>query len=432
MSPMYKQNFAIETEGTNTSGNLGIAASIVYQNRNTFRGSELLEIKLKGGLIEQKNFDVQQKDNNFGIPLLKSFNTVQFGPEINLNFPKPLFPFTYIPFSHNSQPKTIIGSSLNFQQNNKYERTLTNVNYGLQFNEKLFIKHYLVPIEVNLIKADLSAAFLSDLNKSKNLFLKNSFATHITTVSRYTYIYNNQNGAQAKQYKTFIYYKLNLESSGNILRGIYNLSGEKKDSMGSYEIFKVPFAQFLRCDMDFRAYRSVRKIGRFVFRAYAGMGYALANLSNLPYEKSFFGGGPNSIRAWKARTVGPGSYNSNDPKNPDINFDKLGDMQLEANFEFRFNIYKWLNGAWFVDAGNIWLRQKNLAKPYGEFEFNRFYKEFATGTGVGVRADFSFFIIRVDGAFQTYNPANPEGQRWMFGRGFLSSFVTNFGIGYPF
>ncbi len=428
MSPMYKQNFAVETEGTNTSGNLGIAASIVYQNRNTFRGSELLEIKLKGGIIAQKNFDVQQADNNFGIPLLKSFNTVQFGPEITLNVPKPLFPFTYIPFSFKSQPKTIIGSSLNFQQNNKYQRTLTNVNYGLEFNEKLFVKHYLVPIEVSLIKADLSEAFLNDLNKGRNLFLKTSFASHITTVSRYTYIFNNQNSMQTKQYKTFIYFKLNLESSGNILRGLYNLSDEKKDSLGQYNIFGVPFAQFLRSDMDFRVYRSVRQLGRFVFRAYAGMGYALANLRTLPYEKSFFAGGPNSIRAWKARAVGPGSYNQIDDKN----FDKLGDIQLEANFEFRFNIYKWLNGAWFVDAGNVWLRQKNAEKPYGEFEFDRFYEEFATGTGVGLRADFSFFIIRVDGAFQTYNPANIEGERWMFGRGFLSSFITNFGIGYPF
>ncbi|HXB40962.1 MAG TPA: BamA/TamA family outer membrane protein, partial [Bacteroidia bacterium] len=204
-----------------------------------------------------------------------------------------------------------------------------------------------------------------------------------------------------------------------------------------YHIFNMPFAQFLRTDMDFRVYKTVKKLGRFVFRAYGGMGYALNNLNVLPYEKSFFAGGPNSIRAWKARTVGPGSYDgtykdANGATQKDINFDKLGDIQLETNFEFRFNIYKWLNGAWFVDAGNVWLRQKNAAKPNGEFDVKRFYKEFATGTGVGIRADFSFFIIRVDGAFQVYNPANIPGQRWMFGRGFLPSFITNFGIGYPF
>jgi outer membrane translocation and assembly module TamA len=441
MTPMFKQNFSIETEGTNTSGNLGMAANIVYQNRNAFRGSELLEIKLKGGLIAQKNFDAQQQSTTapLGIPFLQAFNTVQFGPEINLNFPKPLFPFTFIPFSKNAQPKTIIGSSFNFQQNSLYARTLSNVNYGLQFNEKSYVKHYIVPLEVNLIKADLSYSFSEQLKGASNLFLKNSFLSHITTVSRYTYVYNNQRTAEKDQYKTFVYFKLNLESGGNILRGVYNLTGEKKDTLGAYHFLNVPLAQFARSDVDFRAYRTVKKLGRFVFRAYTGMGYAFSYV--LPYEKSFFAGGPNSIRAWQARTVGEGSFNQqrfndansgNPAKQSPVNFDKLGDIQFETNFEFRFNIYKFLNGAWFVDAGNVWLRQANANKPGADFQLNRFYKEFATGTGLGLRADFSFFILRIDGAFKTYNPANLEGERWMFGRGFIKSFVANFGIGYPF
>ena len=250
-------------------------------------------------------------------------------------------------------------------------------------------------------------------------------------------MFNNQSLEQKNQYKTSLYFKINAESSGNILRGFHNLTDEKKDSLGRYYIFNMPYAQFLRGDLDFRAYKSVRKLGRFVFRAYGGMGYALTNLTVLPYEKSFFAGGPNSIRAWKARTLGPGSYNgtftdANGVMQKDINFDRLGDIQLEANFEFRFNVYKFINGAFFVDAGNIWLKEKHANKVRGDFDPTRFYKELAAGTGIGVRADFSFFIIRIDGAFQTYNPANVEGQRWMFGRGFLSSFITNFGIGYPF
>ncbi|HKC66615.1 MAG TPA: BamA/TamA family outer membrane protein, partial [Bacteroidia bacterium] len=181
---------------------------------------------------------------------------------------------------------------------------------------------------------------------------------------------------------------------------------------------------------DYRVYKSVKKLGRFVYRISGGMGYALQNLNALPYEKSFYGGGPNDVRAWQARSLGPGSskISASDPYN-----DKIGDIQIEMNFEYRFNIYKWLNGAYFIDAGNIWLRQKDLTRPNAEFALNRFYKEFATGTGVGLRADFSFFILRVDGAFKVYNPANDEGQRFMFGGGnFFSSFVLNFGIGYPF
>ena len=429
MSPLIKQSMSIESEGTNTSGNLGMAASVVYQNRNTFKGSELLEVKIKGGLIAQKNFNTSQSATDLTSPFLKSFNTVQFGPEVNLNIPKPLFPFSLIKFFPNAQPKTIFSSSLNFQQNSLYVRTLSNISYGMNFNGKTYQKHAIIPIEINYIQANLSGFFGQQLLNSSNFFLRNSFASHVTTVCRYSYSYNNQNREVEQPYKTLLYFKTNIESSGNLLRGIYNLAGAKKDSLGRYDLFNVPFAQFVRADMDFRAYKGVRKLGRFVFRAYGGMGYALNNYTVLPYEKSFFAGGPNSIRAWKARTVGPGSFNQ---AKDSLNFDKIGDIQIEMNFEFRFNIYKILNGAYFVDAGNIWLRSPNPTRPGGDFAFNRFYKEFATGTGVGLRADFSFFILRIDGAFQVYNPSNPLNERWMFGRGFLSSFVTNFGIGYPF
>jgi len=431
MAPAYKQNFAIETDGTNTSGNLGVEASIVYQNKNIFKGSELLEIKLKGGLIAQKNFVADNTNNsNLNTAFFKGFNTVQFGPELNLNFPKPLFPFTLIKFYKNAAPKTTLSTSFNFQQNSLYSRGLTSLSYGVQFSGKKYIKHGIVPFEANLIKADLSPGFATQLKKDSNLFLLTSFKSHMTTVSRYTFIYNNQLNTTASQYKTFSYLKADFESSGNILRGLYNITNQPKDSLGRYTILNVPFAQFLRFDLDYRVYKSVRKLGRFVYRITGGMGYALQNLNALPYEKSFYGGGPNDVRAWQARSLGPGSSKAklNDPYN-----DKIGDIQIEMNFEYRFNIYKWLNGAYFIDAGNIWLRKKDPNRPNAEIELNRFYKELATGTGVGLRADFSFFILRVDGAFKVYNPGNDEGRRFVFGGGqFFSSFILNFGIGYPF
>ncbi len=439
MSPAVKQNFSIETDLTNTSGNFGVEASIVYQNKNIFRGSELLEIKLKGGLIAQKNFSSDNPNNaNIDIPFLRVFNTVQFGPEINLKFPKPLFPFTLIKFYKNAAPYTIVSTSFNFQQNSLYSRALTSLSYGVQFAGKKYVRHIIVPFEANLIKAYLSKEFSDQLQTAGNLFLQKSFSSHITTVSRYTFIFNNQLNVDAKPNKPFSYFKLDLESSGNILRGLYNLTGQPKDSVGSYHILNVPFAQFLRFDVDYRLYKTVRKLGRFVYRIAGGMGYALKNLNALPYEKSFYGGGPNDVRAWTARSLGPGGYNAvkynlAHPANPDYYFDKIGDIQIEMNFEYRFRIYKWLNGAYFIDAGNIWLRKKQEAKPLGEFALKRFYKEFATGTGVGLRADFGFFILRVDGAYKVYDPSQDEGHRFVFGKkSFGELFVLNFGIGYPF
>lgn len=445
MSPSYKQNFSVATDGTNTSGNLGVEASIVYQNKNIFKGSELLEIKLKGGVIAQKNFNVDNtaaSNSALNIPFLKAFNTVQFGPELNLNFPKPLFPFTLIKFSSNAAPKTIFSSSFNFQQNSLYSRALTSISYGLQYNGRKFTKHNIVPLEVNLIKAYLSSSFSDQLKADNNLYLTTSFKSHMTTVSRYTFLYNNQLSTPASQFKTFSFFKIDLESSGNILRGAYNLANQPKDTLGEYRILNVPFAQFLRGDIDYRVYKSVRKIGRFVYRIFGGMGYALKNLNALPYEKSFYGGGPNDIRAWQARSLGEGGYNGNDTthkrKYYDPSLDKIGDIQLEMNFEYRFKIYKFLNGAYFIDAGNVWMRQKQENRPLADFAFNRFYKEIAVGTGLGLRADFSFFIVRLDGALKVLDPANPEKNRFiLFGPnerpyGLNKLFVLNFGIGYPF
>jgi outer membrane protein assembly factor BamA len=431
MSPAYKQSFSIETDGTNTSGNYGVEASIVYQNKNIFRGSELLEIKLKGGLIAQKNFATDNTaSSNINVPFLKAFNTVQFGPEINLNFPKPLFPFTLIKFYKNAAPKTTLSTSFNFQQNSLYSRALTSLSYGLQFKGKKYITHIVVPFEANLIKAYLSPGFATELLDTRNLFLTTSFRSHMTTVSRYTFIYNNQTNTTASQYRAFSYFKADIESSGNLLRGAYNLTNQPKDTAGRYHILNVPFAQFIRFDVDYRTYKTIRKLGRFVYRIFGGMGYALQNLNALPYEKSFYGGGPNDIRAWTARSLGPGGskINPTDPYN-----DKIGDIQIEMNFEYRFNIYKWLNGAYFIDAGNIWLRQKQAESPGADFAFNRFYREFAVGTGLGIRADFSFFILRVDGAYKTFDPSRDQGDRFVFGKeSFGNLFVLNFGIGYPF
>lgn len=431
MSPAYKQNFSIETDGTNTSGNLGVEASIVYQNKNIFRGSELLEIKLKGGLIAQKNFASDNiSSSSINTPFLKAFNTVQLGPEVNLYFPKPLFPFTLIKFYKNAAPKTTLSTSFNFQQNSLYSRALTSLSYGVQFAGKKFIRHIIVPLEVTLIKAYLSQGFADQLLETRNLFLSTSFKSHMTTVSRYTFIYNNQLNTDASQYKPFSYFKVDLESSGNILRGVYNLTNQPKDTLGEYKILNVPFAQFLRFDVDYRFYKTVRKLGRFVYRITGGMGYALANLRALPYEKSFYGGGPNDVRAWTARSLGPGGSKI---VASDLYNDKIGDIQIEMNFEYRFKIYKWLNGAYFVDAGNIWLRQKDPLRPNAEFDLNRFYREFAIGTGAGLRADFSFFILRIDGGYKTFDPSRDQGNRFVFGKeAFSKLFVLNFGIGYPF
>ncbi|HVA98797.1 MAG TPA: BamA/TamA family outer membrane protein, partial [Bacteroidia bacterium] len=240
------------------------------------------------------------------------------------------------------------------------------------------------------------------------------------------FVYNNQD--INKKSHNFIFFKGDLESSGNILRAYGNLTNQAKNSDGSYEILNLPYSQYLRADIDFRYYRIISPLSKLVIRTMDGFGYALTNLNALPFEKAFFAGGSNDIRAWSARTLGPGDYTTSGQT-----FDQVGDILIEGNMEYRFNIFKMLNGAAFIDAGNIWLRKPDQNRPGGDFDINTFPGQIAIGAGLGLRVDFSFFIIRLDAAIPIKDPSYPIGDRWRFNNlDFKKKTNLNFGIGYPF
>ncbi len=260
----------------------------------------------------------------------------------------------------------------------------------------------------------------------------NSFQDHITTLSKYTVTYNNQqisNGVNTSR-KAVSFIKVNVASSGNILRGLFDATGQPKDTLGRYLILGTPFAQFVKLDFDYRLYIPVRKRSRLVYRTAIGIGKPLKNLNVLPYEQSYFSGGPNSVRAWRARTLGPGGYDQ--PSNITAKYDKIGDLLIEGNVEYRFHIFRSFFGAAFVDVGNIWLLNKNATKPDGDFAFDRFYKEFGMGAGMGIRWDLNFFVLRLDAAAPLADPSYPEGKRWIVDDRPLRRTTLNFGIGYPF
>lgn len=431
--PLVKQSITIETEGTNTSGNLGIAGSIVFQNKNTFRGAELIELKLKGSIAAQKQFNTNQTTTINNVQ--STFNTVQFGPELNIYFPRALFPFTLFYYKKDAsekryftQPKTIVNLSFNYQSRPEYYRTIANISYGFKFtNSNGLFTYDVIPLEVYSVKAKLFGDFKESLTEMNDYFLLNSFQDHITTLSRVSATFNNQN---VPKKHTLTYLRASLSSSGNILRGLYSATNQTKDAEGRYLIFSTPFSQFVKFDADYRVYFKIRNTSKLVYRLAGGIGKPLDNLSVLPYEQSFFGGGPNGIRAWRARTLGPGGYSQ--PDSVSAKYDKIGNVQIESNLEYRFHIFKSFYGAWFVDAGNIWLTYDDPSKPGGKFAFDSFYKQIAVGSGFGLRYDFSFFVLRLDAAVKIRDPKYAENDRWTFDKMPLKSAVLNFGIGYPF
>jgi outer membrane protein assembly factor BamA len=442
LSPIAKQSFTIETEGTNTSGNLGVSGSVVYQNRNLFHGAEIFELRLKGGIEAQRT-----ENSSANLNPAAQFNTIEFGPEANIYIPRFLVPFHVKP-SKSSNPKTIFTSSLNYQSRPSYTRYISNLSFGYTWKETAKKRHTISPIVLNFVKVKLSPDFAYNLeNNSHDQYLKNSFTDHLSTSTRYSFVFNEQD---IKKEENFSFFRLNAESSGNLLRGFYNLANSihentfTKDADGHYKLFDVVYSQYLRIDGDFRYYFNSSEINKVVFRVAAGIGKPLANFPSLPFERSFYSGGANGIRAWQSRTLGPGSYFDEATNS----FGQIGDGQLEGNVEYRFKLFKMLKGAIFVDGGNTWLAKKDVARPGGEFQLDRFYKEIAIGTGVGLRADFNFFIIRFDLGLKVRDPKFAENKRWVIQNLFdaewkrlyrennsnrkYNFFTFNIGIGYPF
>jgi hypothetical protein len=433
--PVVKQAVTIETEYNYTSGNSGIAGSLVFQNKNAFRGAELVELKLKGSITAQKQFNTQQTTTTIN-DVQNTFNTVQFGPELNIYFPKPLFPFTLFYYKKDlnekryfTSPKTILNLSINYQSRPEFDRTISSVSYGFKFtNSSGLFTYDVIPLETYVVKARLFGNFRNDLLNINDFFLLNSFQDHITTLSKVSATFNNQ---VLSKKRNPMYLRMSLSSSGNILRGLYSATGQPTDAQDRYLIDGIPFSQFVKIDTDYRFYFKVRKFGKLVYRLAGGYGHPLKNLTTLPYEQSFFGGGPNTNRAWRARTLGPGSYSQ--PESVTARYDKIGNIQIESNVEYRFHIFKSFYGAWFADAGNIWLSYEDPSKPNGKFAIDKFYREIALGSGFGLRYDFSFFVLRLDGGMRVHDPQYAEGKRWVFGTQTLrQSAILNFGIGYPF
>lgn len=422
LTPGLRQAYAIELQGTNTEGNLGISGSFVYKNKNLFRGAEILQFRFTGGLESQVvASNIQDQNINGVLP----FNTIELNPEISLVFPKLLVPFRPHRIIRYGDPKSIISVGYNYQQRPDYTRSIFNAKFGYQWMQSQYARHFLNPLEVNFVNIYNEApAFRERINSLRDELLRNTFVSHLTTTTNYTYIFSNQ---RVNKKGNFSYFKARLESSGNILRGVMALAQAEKDTNNSYRIFDIPFSQYLKYEVDYRKYWQVTNFSQVVFRVNQGIGLPLLNLGVLPFESAFFGGGANGIRAWAARSLGPGSL----PDSLNLQ-DQFGDIKLEFNLEYRFDIYRWFKGAIFADAGNVWLIKKDEDRPGGVFEFKDFYKELALGAGIGVRLDFSFFIIRFDVATPFHDPGRPENDRWAIQYFQWRDVNLNLGIGYPF
>lgn len=433
LTPLSQQSYKVELEGTNSAGNIGGAVNLIYQHKNLFHGAQLFSLKLKGALeaLAQQNTDLKKSK--------------EFGIETSLRFPQFLLPFIdKEKFIKKYNPSTIILAAYNYQDLPFYRRIMSNATFGYDWKAGVYSEHIVSPLQFNVIRL-LSIDPAYKLKIESSSYLAYSYKDVMILGGKYSYIYNNQ---KINKSKDFWFLRFNAEASGNLLSLLYRIAGAKKqletdttlnyagatkiDTSYSYHMFDQPFAQYVRADLDVRYNFRFNSAASAVYRGFIGIGIPYGNSRGLPFEKQFFSGGSNGIRAWQVRTLGPGSFAQSDT----ISFiNQTADIKLEGNAEYRFKLFWILEGAIFLDAGNIWTYKDDPARPGAQFKLNKFYKDIAVGTGAGLRFDFNFVIARVDLGMKLRDPSISSGSKWIPASRpytFKRDFAIVVGIGYPF
>lgn len=414
------QSYSTEAQGTNSGGDLGFGGYLTYQNRNLFRGGEVFNVRLKLALEAQSQVSGITTDNKY----LSFFNTLEYGVDAKLLLPKFLAPIRQDRFSRYFRPKTSINAGYNFQDRQEYLRVITNFAFGYEWSMSKYVNHLLSPVDINLIKVNTTPDFDSVLLEESERF-RNQYTDNVIFAMKYSYIFNNQ---EINKIKNFTYFRGNIEFAGNLLDAIVKNIGVESNEEGYRTIMGIRYSQYVKTNFDFRYYIPINLTHALAFRTFLGIAIPYGNSIDIPFEKGYYGGGANGMRAWQLRYLGPGAY-----PNSNSRLERVGDIMIEGNFEYRFPIIRVLKGALFYDIGNVWLLNENETFPGGKFNFNTFLGELAMDAGIGLRLDFSYFIFRIDLAQKLTDPALPAGNRFVpasYKKWFNP--VVNLGIGYPF
>ena len=410
-SPTLKQSFNVELEGSTTSSFFGVSATAGYQNRNIFKGMETLDASV-----------------TFGYEYMKAPNAVkrranELGFAVGLSFPRFITPFNISTRNINS-PRTKVEASFNYQDRPYYRRDLSRVAWSYSWqslNGRYF--YQLRPIDFNWI----SVGYINEgfFNSLQNEYLRQSYRSQAILGLSTSYVYNNQNknvGGSATLLRA------NFESAGNLLN-LIGVTFMDRSSEGKYNLFGTPYSQYVRGDISISRKIVLGEKTALAGRIFAGVGVPYGNSTALPFDRMFYVGGSNSMRGWAPRTLGPGNTPAQETAYPV----QMGDMRLEANVEFRFPIWGMFHGATFLDLGNVWYLGGSKAQvpSEGVFHIDRFYKQLGFNTGVGLRLDIEFAILRLDWGIQLHNPNRPEGERWISNLRWKNTSL-NFGVGYPF
>ena len=422
LTPLKKNSLSFSATGTSKSNNfVGSELTLTQTTRNLFRGAEILDVSVSGGFETQ----VSGKSRNL--------NSYSFTAQGKLTFPRFIVPFFKPESTTAFIPKTI--TSLQYQllsRGSLYNLNSIKGEFGYQWKESLYKEHTFNPISINYVTSKVTYGDKDEASKQR-LFdsipdLRRVLEPQFIIGSNYNFTYNNQ---MDESRRNNMFFFGGIETAGNLV-GLFM----KKNESGAKEIFGTSLTQYVRLEADLRDYFKINRRVIWANRLNLGYGYAYGNSTSLPFVRQFFAGGSNDIRAFAARSLGPGSYQL---PSTETYADQSGDIKAMLNTELRFKLVSVLHGAIFADAGNIWLRKEDPTKPGSGFNFKNALSEFAVGTGVGLRVDATIFVIRLDVAFPVRKPYLAPGERWVFDQIDFGdkawrkdNLIYNIGIGYPF
>jgi outer membrane protein insertion porin family len=425
LTPADERSVRVELQAVSKSNDFaGPGLNLNYRNRNFRRGAEQLTLSATSG------FETQLGGRQRGL------DSYEVGIDAELLIPRIISPVGFARAQSMFVPRTRY--KLGYQLLNRvqlFRLNSFNAAYGFIWNTSPRTRHQLDPLSVNYVRtAGLSEEFERRLDL--NPTLRRSFEQQFIVGPSYSFFYNTQMDEDRRNH---LYLNANVDFSGNILYLLHVAVRERTASADDpYKLFGVAFSQYSRIDMDIRYFYWLGGDSRLVTRFIGGVAVPYGNSDAVPYVKQFFIGGTNSVRAFPARSIGPGSYRPADEQ-ADFFLDRTGDLRLEANIEYRFPLVSILRGAFFIDAGNIWMVRDDPERPGTVFDFDTFLSQVAVGTGFGLRLDISFFVLRLDIAFPLRRPYLPAGERWViddirFGSGQWRSdnLTFNLAIGYPF
>lgn len=417
------QSVSFEVEGTNSAGDLGAAAGVSYQHRNLFRGSELFTAKLRGAYEAITGLQGSYANNNY----------TEYAVETRLNFPSFLFPFLSSNFRRKVRASTEFGLQYNYQVRPEFTRTTASASWSYRWSNSPRLQHRFELLNVSFMYLPyISDRFREDyVNRGYDYIFRYNYQDRLIISSGYNLYYNSSgadrihNTVRPNSYSV----RFNVESAGNLAYALSKVVGIRKNEHGEHVILNIPYAQYLKAEVDWASNLRIDSRNAVAFHLGLGVAVPYGNAKVIPLEKQYFSGGANSVRGWSVRSLGPGSFAGNGNL-----LEQTGNIKFDASVEYRSKLFWKLQGAAFVDAGNVWTIRDYENQPGGLFRFNSFYKQIAVAYGLGVRLDLDFFIVRFDGGMKAVNPAEDiDEERFPLLRpDFRRDFAFHFAVGFPF